>query len=378
VKILLVTPMMSSGGAETVVYDVSTGLAEKGHSVAVASSGGRLSDDLKARGTEVHEIPALAGKRPMQVLRAIPALARVLRSGEYDVVNAHAYLTVVEVWLARVLSRTSVPLVFTLHLQEREGLYPVMAKTLRFISARVITVCTSTKDRLARSGLPVRKIGVLYNGVDVANFPLRESKAHKRPLRVGVVARLVERKGHRFLLEAMARLGDDGECPEFSLDVVGDGPAGEDLKGLTERLGLGARVNFLGDTGDIPSILSKLDVFVLPSTYEAFPVSLLEAMSSGVAVFATDVDGVPELIDDGVTGVLVPPCGVEKLAIALKGLLIDDTMRETLARAGASHVRSGFTLEHMVEGYEDVFSSLSASGTPVTAEKQEKTAERES
>ena len=377
-KILLVTPMMSSGGAETVVFDVATGLVRKGHSVAVASSGGRLADDLKAKGIEVHGIPPLAGKRPMQVLRAIPALARVLRSGEYDAVNAHAYLTAVEVWLARLLSRTSAPLVFTLHLQEREGLYPVMAKTLRFIAARVITVCKSTRVRLAQSGLPVKKIDVLYNGVDVANFPIRDSKPQKLPLRVGVVARLVERKGHRFLLEAMARLGDDGECPEFSLDVVGDGPAGEDLKGLTERLGLSARVNFLGDTGDIPSVLSKMDVFVLPSTYEAFPVSLLEAMSSGVAVLATDVDGVPELIDHGVTGVLVPPCDVGKLATALKGLLADDDMRDTLARAGASHVRSGFTLEHMVGGYEDVFSSLAAGLRQLTTEGQEKTAERES
>jgi glycosyltransferase involved in cell wall biosynthesis len=175
----------------------------------------------------------------------------------------------------------------------------------------------------------------------------------------------------------MARLRDDGDCPEFSLDVVGDGPAGEDLRELTERLGLSNRVNFLGDTGDIPSILSKMDVFVLPSTYEAFPVSLLEAMSSGVAVLATDVDGVPELIDDGITGALVPPCDVEKLATALKELLADDNLRETLARAGASHVRNGFTLEHMVGGYEDVFSSLTVPVAPEAQERQGQTAERE-
>ncbi len=352
--------MMSSGGAETVVYDVSTGLTEKGHSVSVASSGGRLAEELKARGVTVHEVSALAGKRPMQVLAAIPVLARLLRSERYDAVNAHAYLTAVEVWCARVISRAPVPLVFTLHLQEREGLYPVMAKTLRFIATKVVTVCRSTKVRLAQSGLPVEMVSVLYNGVDVSNFPVREANPLGRPLRVGVVARLVERKGHRFLLEAMARLRDDGDCPEFSLDVVGDGPAGDDLKRLTARLGLGDRVNFLGDTGEIPSVLSRMDVFVLPSTYEAFPVSLLEAMSSGVAVLATEVDGVPELIEDGVTGVLVPPSDVEKLSVALKGLLLDDNMRERLARAGASHVRDGFTLQHMVGGYENILLSMAA------------------
>jgi glycosyltransferase involved in cell wall biosynthesis len=384
VKILLVTPMMSSGGAETVVYDVASGLAGKGHSVAVASSGGRLADDLMVRGITVHEFPALAGKRPMQVLGAIPALARLLRSERYDAVNAHAFLTAVEVWCARLISRAPVPLVFTLHLQERKGLYPVMAKTLRFIAARVITVCRSTKVRLADSGLPAEMVEVLYNGVDVANFPLREPNPPGRPLRVGVVARLVERKGHRFLLEAMARLGDDGDCPEFSLDVVGDGPAGDELRQLTARLGLSDRVNFLGDTGEIPSILAQMDIFVLPSTYEAFPVSLLEAMSTGVAVLATDVDGVPELIEDGVTGVLVPPRDVERLAAALKGLLLDDNKRERLAQAGASHVRNGFTLEYMVGGYEDFFLSLATSRAPVAPvasvpeERREKTIERES
>ena len=349
---------MSSGGAETVVYELAKGLSARGHCIAVASSGGRLADDLDARGITVYEIAGLASKRPLQILRTVFSLARILRSGEFDAVNVHAYLTANEVWLARLISRTSAPLVFTLHLPENEGHYPVMAKTLRFMSAMVITVCRSTMKRLAAAGLPAGMVGVLYNGINVASFPVRPDDRDGGPLRVGIVARLVERKGHRFLLEAMARLRRDNECPELILDIVGDGPDAEPLRLLAAHLGLTDSVNFLGDRADIPSELARMDVFVLPSTYEAFPVSLLEAMSSGVAVVATDVDGVPELIEDGVTGVLVPPRDVGALAMALKGLAIDEEKRDALARAGADHVRKQFTLEHMVTGYEEAFSRL--------------------
>ncbi len=360
-KVLLVTPQMSSGGAETVVYDLASGLARHGHAVAVASSGGRLADELAAKGVEVYEIPSLAGKRPIQVLRAVPSLARLLRSGRYDVVNAHAYLTALEVWIGRFLGGSRPPMVFTLHLQESEGLYRVMARTMRATATKVVTVCRSTRERLEAGGLPPAMSEVIYNGVDVAGFPARTASSPglgAATLRVGVVARLVERKGHRFLLQAMAQLRDDPVCPDFVLDIVGDGPGREELERLTAKLGLTTSVRFHGDTDDVLAVLAKLDVFVLPSTYEAFPVSLLEAMSCGVAILATGVDGVPELVEDGVNGVLVRPGRAEALAEALKGLVMDRDRRETLALAGAAHVRERFTLEHMIKGYENLYLSV--------------------
>jgi len=357
-KILFVTPQMTTGGAEKVIYDLTVGLMGRGHSVGVASSGGHLANELEGLGATIHHVPTLRGKGPDRVLRSAMTLSGILRSGGYQVVNSHAYMTAIETWLAGLVSGVRPPKVFTLHLQETQWMYPLMGRTAGFLARRTVTVCRSTLDRLAGSGLSRHQMRLIYNGVDVESFTMSRKGQAGDSLKVGVVARLVERKGHRFLLQAMARLSTDETCPTFTLEIVGDGPVRADLENLTRELGLSDSVTFLGDTKDVPSVLADLDIFVLPSTYEAFPVSLVEAMCSGVAIVATNVDGVPELVEDGVTGVLVPPANVDELAGAMKELLVNSDKRVSMAKAGVALVRDGFTIDHMVMGYEELFLSL--------------------
>ena len=141
---------------------------------------------------------------------------------------------------------------------------------------------------------------------------------------VGVAAVLEERKGHRVLLEAARRLKEQG-C-QISYRLAGEGSLKESLEEMTLRLGLKEDVHFLGFVADMPGFLASVDVVVLPSLFEGLGVSVLEAMAAGKAVIASRVGGLPELVVDAATGLLVEPRDVAGLANAIAKLARDRTL----------------------------------------------------
>ena len=153
-------------------------------------------------------------------------------------------------------------------------------------------------------------------------------------------------KGVDVLLTAFR---DVVECvPSATLLIVGDGPERNALGDLSERLGIAPRVHFAGARSDVPVLDRMLDVFVLPSREEACPLALLEAMAAGRAVVATCVDGSPELVEDGVDGVLVPVENADALAAAITALNDDPARRDALGRNARAKIGRQFTRERMV------------------------------
>ncbi len=202
---------------------------------------------------------------------------------------------------------------------------------------------TATGLRLAEATLPYvpegKPVTVIPYGVDLDRFsPAARGDRGGRRVTIGAASRLSPEKGFEYLLRAVAVLRDRG----VELDVVlaGDGPSRAALERLTDELGLRAHVEFLGEVAheDVPAVLQRLDIFAMPSTWEGFGVSALEASAMDLPVVASNIHGIPDVVLSGETGLLLPPADVGALADAIALLAGDAPLRRTMGAAGRAYV----------------------------------------
>jgi glycosyltransferase involved in cell wall biosynthesis len=203
-------------------------------------------------------------------------------------------------------------------------------------------------------------------GVDLQRFKPRSASPgdfSDRPMRLLTVGRLGPEKGHLVLLEALAKLRAGGGQAELTL--VGEGPQRIAIEEATGRLGLRGAVTLAGAVGqdDIQEYYEAADVFVLPSLAEGLPVVLMEALAGGVPVVASGIMGIPELVRNGETGLLVPPADAEALASALARLARDGDLRQRLAAAGRELVRESHDLEKSAARVAELFTELLSPAT---------------
>jgi glycosyltransferase involved in cell wall biosynthesis len=210
------------------------------------------------------------------------------------------------------------------------------------------------------------KIWQFGNSVDLNRFrgdidgsAVRASLGVSASTRVVVtIARLEAQKGIGFLLAAAEQVLH--RHPEAQFWVAGDGSLRSDLRAQAERSGVAHAVRFLGFRDDLPALLAAADIFVLPSLYEGLPLSVLEAMAMEKAVVATPVGGTPDIVDDGVTGLLVPPADPQALAGAIDRLLTSPGLAAQLAAAGAQRVRSEYSVTAVVKRIAARYTALLA------------------
>ena len=187
------------------------------------------------------------------------------------------------------------------------------------------------------------------------------SSAATRALTIGAVSRLSPEKGFEYLLRAVAMLRDRG----VELDVVlaGDGPSRPALERLADELGLRDRVEFLGEVAhdDVPAMLQRLDIFAMPSTWEGFGVSALEASAMELPVVASDIHGIPDVVLDGETGLLVPPADVGALADAIGRLAGDAALRRAMGVAGRAYVEREYRWQDNAALMERLYAEMTAS-----------------
>ena len=242
---------------------------------------------------------------------------------------------------------------------------------------RLIAVSRSMVEKLEREGRTGAPVSLIYNGVDLDRYDHQEARCtlpedYGLPPDVpvtGVVARLEPEKGHATLVEAWPLVLE--RVPEARLLIVGEGTRREPLEARCRALGLlgdeaapsvgtrgapeGARVIFTGRRDDVPAVTAALDVAVLPSYREALGLSILEAMALSRPVVASAVGGIPEMIEHGRTGLLVPPHDEAALADAIVRLLSNHPLADTLARAAHDLVHDRFCIERMVREIESVY-----------------------
>jgi glycosyltransferase involved in cell wall biosynthesis len=349
-NILQVCLSLDIGGAERVLLDLVKLGPRHGFSnqVALISARGGLAEEAEAAGASVHLLGKKPGFRPFAAWR----LANLARSLGCGLFHAHNIGPGLYAGLASLLSGR--PSINTRHGSLGPGHYGASRVAGRLNKA---TVCVG-QNVLERcrdlDGLNPAKMSLIYNGVDFAQ--LRRSAGPRRQTRssLGIaeddqllisVGRLSPEKNFKLLLEAMARL----EGPKLIL--VGEGPERPALEESVRTLGLGRRVFLLGARHDVASLLAASDAFVMSSDTEGVSKALLEAMVLELPAVATSVGGTPEVLLEGITGLLTPKGDGEALAAALARVLDDTGMARAMGEAASARAKAEFGIEACVSKY---------------------------
>ena len=367
----------ASGGMKQHVLALSSGLIERGHEVQIAAPGAsEIATAAREAGLTVYEIPLVGPLNPVQDPIAVRTLSRVIWDGKFDVVHAHGFKAGFVGRLAVRLAGGVRPFVVTAHnhvltrtdtAPAARWRYRTFERSLERYVTRYIAVSDSIKRELTEAyALPAEKVACVRNGVDVAPFLEPQDRSASRaslgvptdgPV-VGLAARFSAQKGLRDLVAAAPEL--TRRVPGVSIVIGGSGPLESELRGQALSLGLADTFVWPGHITDMPRFLAALDVYVSPATTEAFGMALIEAAAAGVPTVATRVGGVPEVILDGETGLLVAPHDPSALAQAVVGLLGDRNTAEKLAHAARERATTEFSPERMVDGTLAVYAQAIA------------------
>lgn len=354
-RVMIVVHGLETGGAEMMVLHLARELDRAGHPVRVVSLHGDETDVaglMRRAGIDVVALNKAGGPDPRTVLR----LRAQMRDFSPTVVHTH--LPVLEYVLpaARLYCRR-VGIIHTVHnLARAETRHRVLrAVNRRAFSHGVVPVALNEEVRSSicrEYALPPSAVPVVGNGIDLDTFRGPQRRGLRGAgARLLCVARLAPAKNHALLLQTVARLRESGR--DVSLTLVGDGPLRGRLEELARELGISERVRFAGRRTDTPAFYRDCDLFVLLSDYEGMPMSIIEAMASGLPVVATRAGGVGELVDDGVSGALVE-ADAAAAAEAIAAICDDPALYARLS-AGAVRTSSRYSATAMMEKYVGLY-----------------------
>lgn len=346
------------GGQEKRIYTEMLGMRARGHHLALATrSCCTLGKKLAEVGFPVVHLP-FSGKFD---LFSVARLHRLIRAEQYELVNTHSGI---DSWVGGMAARLAgVGLVRTRHLNL--PLKRSWHNFVHYLPQRVVTCGQTMRDRLHHeNGFPAAQLCSIPTGIDFGSFVARRERALTRQALglaesrfvVLMVAVLRSVKGHDIALHAFARFL--AEVPDACLLLAGDGPLRQVMGELADQLGIGAAVRFLDHRDDIPDLLAAADCLLLTSRSEGIPQAVTQALGLGLPVVASAVGGVPELVIDGQTGLLVPAGDPSATAQALARLAADPALRQRLGAAGRQHARAHYSLGAMLDQSEALFAQV--------------------
>ncbi|WP_459614809.1 glycosyltransferase family 4 protein [Bordetella sp. 2513F-2] len=353
-RILHTEAAVAFGGQEHRIYKEMHAMRERGHHLeAVCQPQAQLVPRLRDAGFTVHTLP-MGGLG--NYLRGVTAMRRLLRAGRYDVVNTHSRIDTLIAGTAGRLAGTPL-IVRTRHLANKVG--SMLSYT--WLPHRVTTVSDYVRRYLISRGVPPDRIATLYSPI-VLPPPVEHSTLRAElglapdDIVVGCVAVMRAPKGHKDLVDAIRPLMETR--PRLHMVFVGSGsPTFEQVQAYIHELGLQGRIHLMGTRRDVPNLLAGFDLFALATQQEASGTVYVEAQAAGLPVIGTQVGGVPEMMRDGVTGILVPVKDQPALTEALRRLVDDPELRRRMGEAGRSMVweEARFSPERLAENTEAVY-----------------------
>ncbi len=362
-KVMFALTSMPVGGAETLLVNLIRGLDRNRFrpEVCCLKEKGPLGEVL-ATEVPVHS-QLISGKYDLRVWRRLAQLMYQRRIDALVTVGAGDKMF----WGRLAAWRARVPVVLSaLHSTGWPDGIGKLNRMLTMLTDGFIGVASEHGRHLIENEkLPPEKVFVIPNGVDVQRF--RPQPEQRRLIRdslgiaqdapvVGIVAALRPEKNHRLFLRAATMLRR--ELPDAQFLIVGDGPERRGLELAVTEADIQSSVHFLGTRSDIPELLAAIDLFSLTSHNEANPVSILEAMATGLPVVATRVGSVAESVADGETGFLVNPGDLNAISERWQSLLTTKALASQFGDAGREVVVKRWSLERMIEGYQDLIANV--------------------
>lgn len=360
--ILLITTHLNPGGIASYLVSLAKGLKERNHNVIVASSGGALVDVLK-RYEITHEQIDIVTKSELspKIFFSLVKLFRTLKDNDIQIVHAQTRVTqVLSFWIDKIYG---IPFVSTCH-----GFFKPRFNRIKFPcwGRKVIAISEAVKTHLELDlKVKSKNIELVYNGLDIRKYPgynseqIAESKKwiglRQGPV-IGNIARLSSVKGQNYLIEAMKKVAE--RFSDVQLLFVGDGKIKEDLVKQAADLGLNKNIIFIPSIQDTSSVLALMDIFVMCSIQEGLGLSIMEAQAMGIPVIATNVGGIPELVENNKTGILVPPQDSASIARAIISLLENKQLAKQLGVNAQKNIQENFTLDKMVDKTEALYKTV--------------------
>ena len=363
IRVVYLAHTYAVGGAEEMVLNLVRKLPSRFEPmVCCISSAGPIGEEIKRTGvpfTVLQRTPGL--RRPHDVL----AIRDYLRQTRPHIL--HPFLLTASLYGRLAAVMAGVPVILGTEVNVYENKRPAHAIVERFLMKRtdaVITSAESVRDFYVRQvHAAPDKVEVIYNAVDWGALrTTTDRRAFRESLGVPpdatvacIIARLTQQKAHTVLFDALA------QTPELSslhLLVVGDGDLREELTNKVRALGLQDRVHLLGARRDLGDLLAASDIFVMPSLWEGLPLSMILAMGAGMSVVATRVAGIPEVVKDGETGLLVAAGDSASLGQALARVVLDLPLRERLGTAAREFVRPRFGADEYVAAVTTLYDRL--------------------
>lgn len=378
-RVLWLIDSLDSGGAESLVAEFTAAIDARRlqvHVCCLTSIGDNvIESELRSREVACTNLRA----RNLRDIRALRRLIGLVRRERFDLIHAH--LTYAAIWGALVARLTKVPVLTTLHVKppcdpvwSREAIrHRAMCALLSAWGAGLVAVSESLRrDYVQANQIRADKWQVVHNGVNCGDMD-GETRQQRQQLRkslgideqallVTTVCVLREAKGIQVLLQAAKRVL--AACDEAVFLVVGDGPMRIELERAARATGESERIHFVGFRRDVPAVLRASDLFVLPSLEDAFPTVLLEAMAAELPIVATNVGGIPEIVDAPATGRLVPARDVEALGREMIGLLASPDERAAMGRRARIRVKSHFSMEVWMERLTAVYQEVVSEQVP--------------
>ena len=353
-NILQILPELNVGGVETGTIDLAKYLVRQGHNAIVISNGGSMVKDLEAVGGRHYQLP-VHRKSLFTMVKMVSKVADIIKKENIDVVHARSR---VPGWIAFLASRKAgCPMVTTCHGYYRKRFFSQVMGWGKFV---IVPSNVIAQHMIEDFGAPHERLRLVPRSVDLEKFKyVSPDKKKSDTFHIGIIGRLTSIKGHIYFLQAMARV--IRTVPKVKIWIVGGASASkasykEEIEIMVRRLGLGHCTEFLGSQRDIPAVMSTLNLMVCGSIYpEAFGRVIVEAQASGVPVVATKVGGIVDIIDEGVTGLMVPPRDPSAMAEAIIKLIKDPQLRKQLSENAYKKVQDKFNVELMVKRTLDVY-----------------------
>ena len=352
---------LQPGGLENGVVNVANGLdpARFQSSVCCLKRAGGFASRLDRESVPVFEMESRGGNDLLLPLK----LARLFRRTKVDIVHTRN----AEAFFYGFLGAKLAGVGAIVHSEHGRTFHD---RRIRFWTQRFFSRYTDNifalsaqlkRDLVTYVGIPGHRIGVQYNGVDLKRFSVSNANKIRAQLGlatgniiIGSVGRLVPVKNYQLLLQAVHSLGMENVV----VLLVGDGPERLVLQELAKRLGIEGRVHLLGHRDDVEALIGVMDVFVLPSVSEGMSNTMLEAMAAGVAVVASNVGGNPEIVRNGIDGLLFESNDMVGLSSRLKSLIGDPSLMAAIGLAGRERVVREFSIDAMIARYEKVYDSV--------------------
>lgn len=362
-KILHIITRGILGGAQKHILYLASSLIEDFDVHVGIGVRGFLFERLEERGIAVYHIPSLVKKiSPLQDIKALYQIIKLIKKVNPDLVCFHSSKAGILGRIAAHICR--IPVIFTAHGWAFTEGVPVIQRYVYVTAERIAArwtdkiICVSEYDRqlaLRNNVGGNKQLVTVHNGIPQIPEGLLANPGKKQPVKLIMVARFSEPKDYPLLFQAIRELDTKND---YIVELVGDGPLLGQCKDMVKQLGIGDRIDFLGERTNIPELLKRSQVFVLASKWEGFPLSIVEAMRAGLPVVASDVGGVRESVVDGITGYLVLRSDCKMLKEKLKSLIDDPDLRDKMGDNGRERFLNYFTFEQMVNKSVAVYNEV--------------------